>query len=175
MEREKKERKKRRDVKLYLLWRTCPWWSITLHIHGAEEVVPALPLFLFFLMSPAHCLHLSLFLSKFQHFRLLLSKMKLIFFSMTWVYCLCLSFYLFVLLHTYRLMHYINYYCSFLFALFSNAWIFFFFLIWVSVVKLLYISGCQLSTGKKIDGEECITLVRFVDRARWHFSQHWRH
>lgn len=67
VERKKKAKKVRDDVKLYLLWRTCPWWSITLHIHGANAVVPALSLLLSppppppcLLPTPSTFFHLSL-------------------------------------------------------------------------------------------------------------------
>lgn len=76
--KKKKAKKVRDDVKLYLLWRTCPWWSITLHIHGANAVVPALSLLLPPPLPPTHSLHLFPPLSDadFQHFRLLASKLK---------------------------------------------------------------------------------------------------
>ena len=44
-----------------------------------------------------------------------------------------------------------------------------------SVGKLLYISSCQCSTGRKMDEKQCDTFRRFTVRAWWHFSSHCRH
>lgn len=136
----------RDDVKLYLFWRTCPWRSITLHIHGAKAVS------LLFYFS---CLHLSLphssacYLQSWNSFCWLQSAA-------------CVVSVAFDLRRT-QLMWACAYSLTCYFSL------------WISIGKLLYISSCQCTTGRKMDGKQCDTLRRFTVRAWWHFSSHYRH